>query len=148
MVLYFRKILPVLHKLALLFLACFLALNLAYAQENLHFSVDRPGIADLPSTVPVGYLQMETGIEYYRRENYGTLFLPTMLLRSGITKDIEARLTARYLRIDSLKDGIPAVHEVGLGFDVKAKFIHEKGFLPSAAFVVEYHFVVKVVLHQ
>ena len=70
-----------------------LVISKSLGQENLHFSVDRPGIADLPTTVPVGYLQIESGLEYYKRENFETYFLPTMLLRTGITKDIEARVT-------------------------------------------------------
>ena len=46
----------------------------------------------------------------------------------------------RYLRVDSLTDVKPGSTDFGLAFDVKAKFIHEKGFLPSAALVGGYNF--------
>ena len=117
-----------------------LVISKSLGQENLHFSVDRPVIADLPTTVPVCSLQIESGLEYYKRENFETYFLPTMLLRTGITKDIEARVTTRYLRVDSSNDAHGTKSDVGFSADIKAKFIHEKGFLPSAAIVGGYNF--------
>ncbi len=113
----------------------------ARAQENLHFSVDRPGISDYPTIVPKGWLQVETGIEWYQRDNHRSLLLPTMLFRTAITKRIEARVTNRLLRIDSANEATNHDHYYYYGSaEIKALIIREKGLRPATAVMAGYSF--------
>ena len=81
MKLFYRNILSKLTVVVILIFSCVLTVH---GQDNLHFSVDRPGISDYPTIVPTGYLQIESGLEYYQREDHRALFLPTLLLRTAI----------------------------------------------------------------
>ena len=91
MKLFYRNISSKLTVVVILIFSCVLTVH---GQDNLHFSVDRPGISDYPTIVPTGYLQIESGLEYYQREDHRALFLPTLLLRTAITKGLEVRLTS------------------------------------------------------
>ncbi len=108
------------------------------SSDNLHFSVDRPGISDYPTIVPKGWLQLETGVEYYQRENYRSISLPTVLVRTAITKGIEVRMINRFLRIDSLKENPDDKHYYFGAAEVKAVLIRERGWLPATSLLVGY----------
>lgn len=133
-----------LHRDHLILLAVFLASFLfspnarSQSSDNLHFSVDRPGISDYPTIVPKGWLQLETGVEYYQRENYRSISLPTVLVRTAITKGIEVRMINRYLRIDSLKENPDDKHHYFGAAEVKAVLIRERGWLPATSLLVGY----------
>lgn len=108
------------------------------SQDNLHFSVDRPGISDYPTVVPKGCLQIESGIEYFQREDHRSIFLPTLLLRTAVTKGLEVRLTNRFLRIDSTVENPDDKHYYGAALDIKAILFREHGLIPATSLLVGY----------
>jgi hypothetical protein len=121
-------------------LACLLGIDaLGQQEQNLHFSVDRPGIADLPTTVPAKHLQVETGLEYYRREHTSTYYLPTALLRYGIGRNTEVRVIPRFQRLDSLRtrESKPQWGMNQLSIAFKTVLFKEKGFLPATSLVTD-----------
>jgi hypothetical protein len=103
------------------------------SSDNLHFSVDRPGISDYPTIVPKGWLQLETGVEYYQREDFRSIAMPSLLLRTAVTKGIEVRMINRYLRIDSLKENPDDKHHYFGALEIKAAIVREKGWLPATS---------------
>ncbi len=122
---------------------CYVAMFLlsatnARSQENLHFSVDRPGISDYPTIVPKGWLQLETGLEYYQREDHRSIFLPTLLMRTAITKGIEVRMTNRLLRIDSTKENPDDKYYYYGSAEIKAVLIREKSWIPATSLLLGY----------
>lgn len=110
----------------------------AWAQENLHFSVDRPGISDYPTIVAKGALQVESGFEYFQREDHRSIFLPTILLRSSVNKWLEWRFTNRFLRIDSIADNPDDKYYYFGAIDAKAIMFREKGIRPATSLLVGY----------
>lgn len=108
------------------------------AQDNLHFSVDRPGISDYPTIIPKGNLQIEAGLEYYQREDHRSIFLPTILLRTAITKGVEVRFTNRLVRVDSAVDNPDDKLYYFGALDVKALLIRERGWIPAISALVGY----------
>ncbi|PYM77189.1 MAG: hypothetical protein DME03_06145, partial [Candidatus Rokuibacteriota bacterium] len=72
-----------------------LGASVAAAEENL-IPTDRPSVSTSTVTVPPGALQIESGVEYTRsRLSQGQneqQFLVDVLLRTGITSRLEARL--------------------------------------------------------
>lgn len=110
----------------------------AHSQENLHFTVDRPGISDYPTLVPKGFLQIETGFEYFKRENEQSFFLPTMLLRSSVSSWLELRLTNRYILVDSTGSTKERNNYYYGALEAKVKLIKEKGVIPATALLAGY----------
>ena len=119
------------------FLVLVIAINVR-SQDSLHFSVDRPGISDYPTIVPKGNLQIESGMEYYKREGHRSIFLPTVMLRTAVSKRIEIRITNRLLRVDSAADqGNHDYYYFG-AIDVKALLIREHRMRPATSILVGY----------
>jgi len=110
-----------------------LSTNACSQTDNLHFSVDRPGISDFPTIVPKGNLQVEAGLEYYQREDHRALFLPTLMLRTALTTGVEVRLINRFLRIDSLHENPDDKHYYFGAVEVKGILFREKGWLPATS---------------
>jgi hypothetical protein len=106
--------------------------------DNLHFSVDRPGISDYPTIVPKGWLQLETGLEYYQREAYRSVFMPTLLMRTALTRGIEVRMINRLLRVDSTKENPDDKHYYFGAVELKAVLIRERGWLPATSVLAGY----------
>jgi hypothetical protein len=106
--------------------------------DNLHFSVDRPGISDFPTITPKGHLQIEMGLEYYQREDHRSLFLPTLMLRSAITNWLEVRMVNRFLRIDSVVENPDDKFYYFGAVEAKALLFIEKGWKPASAVLVGY----------
>ncbi len=126
------------RRLTVVVISIFIATMTVHAQENLHFSVDRPGISDYPTVIPKGNLQIESGLEFYQREDYRSIFLPTLMFRTAITKGIEVRLTNRLLRVDSAKDNPDDKYYYFGAVDVKAILVREKGWIPATSLLVGY----------
>jgi hypothetical protein len=106
--------------------------------DSLHFSVDRPGISDYPTIVPKGVLQLESGMEYYQREDHRSIFLPTLMLRTAITKGVEVRMTNRLLLVDSTANSSEREHYYYGSIDLKAKLLRERGARPATSLLVGY----------
>lgn len=67
-------------------------------------TVDRPGFAETPYTVLPKKWQIETGFDYFKRYQNKIYNLPTVLLRTGLTKKSELRVNIREVldeKIDS-----------------------------------------------
>ena len=72
--------------------------HVAFSQESAaltELTVDRPGIADTPFTVPKGMYQFEFGFDYFRRPTGELYNLPTAQFRAGISSQIEVRLASK-----------------------------------------------------
>ncbi len=106
--------------------------------DSLHFSVDRPGISDYPTIVPKSVLQLEMGMEYYQREDHRSIFLPTLMLRTAITKGVEVRMTNRFLRVDSAMNPSEKDYYYYGAIDVKARLLRERGPRPATSLLVGY----------
>lgn len=106
--------------------------------DNLHFSVDRPGISDYPTIVPKGNLQIETGFEYFQREDHRSMLLPQVMLRSAVSRKLEFRLTNRFIRIDSTDVKDHDKYYYNLTIDAKYLLFHEKGVLPATSILAGY----------
>jgi Putative MetA-pathway of phenol degradation len=98
--------------------------SVAVAQEEYRLPTDRPSISTSTITVPPAALQIESGVEYSRsRVSHGQTeqqILTDILLRTGITSRIEARLD-----INPIVWQKDADSNVGLGditFAVKYRF--------------------------
>lgn len=106
--------------------------------NNLHFSVDRPGISDYPTIVPKGNLQIETGFEYFQREDHRSMLLPQLMLRSAVSRKLEFRLTNRFIRVDSTSVKEHDKYYYNLTIDAKYLLFHEKGVLPATSILLGY----------
>src|SRR5690349_10967676 len=73
--------------------------------EEVVFAPDRPGFADSTFTVPVGHAQIELGVRANKGDGSGELIGPSMLLRVGLTRHLEARMQAPDVIISKPDDG-------------------------------------------
>ena len=112
----------------------FLILNLiftaALSQNNLNeLTVDRPGIADTPFTVPQGMYQFEVGFDYFNRSNGIFYNMPTALFRTGITKRIEARIALRQILDHTDGSSFNGISSISAGF--KSHVIKQNRWIPE-----------------
>jgi Putative MetA-pathway of phenol degradation len=121
--------------LFLMFIPLILLAPVASAQEEL--VTDRPDQTESAAVVPVGSVQIETGVLYVNDYYRWTFSLPTALVRVGVTDDLELRFTGEYVHdkyqlanIDYVDQGI-----AGISAGAKIEIIEENGFIPSAAFI-------------
>ncbi len=104
---------------------------------ELEFTVDRPGIADLPYLVGVSSFQIEMGADYLQRGSYSRIQAPAALFRTGISKNAELRIGIRYIVQDSIQDFVPPFNQ-DKGFSpiligLKIPFVKENGWIPEIA---------------
>ena len=80
-------------------LACTFITIVAFSQKTKlnELTVDRPGVAETPFTVPKGMYQFEVGFDYFKRYNGEIYNLPTVLFRTGIIEGAELRLSTKQL---------------------------------------------------
>lgn len=77
----------------LLLLIILIAYSLvAFAQESVEFTADRPGASTGPSVVGRGVIQLEQGIQYDGDGGAGTFTFSNTLLRYGLFPNMELRL--------------------------------------------------------
>jgi hypothetical protein len=115
------------------------------AQPLEQIITDRPDQTESSFTVPPGFLQIETGMVYESdTKNYTllieppvvakkkerTLYLPSVLIRYGLTGSIELRFGGG---LTKQRDAAFTVEPVVAGF--KMKLIDEKKFVPQTAFI-------------
>lgn len=108
---------------------------------DLEFTVDRPGIADLPYLVGVNNFQVEIGADYLQRGSYSRIQAPALLFRTGISKNAEIRMGIRYIVQDSIQDFVPPFEkDKGLSpilIGLKIPFIKENGWIPEIALAAD-----------
>lgn len=111
-------------------------------------SIDRPDQTDSPHVIPVGFFQVETGIQHfwdrYRADSsqysFQSLTYPNLLIRYGIMKDVEIRLEESY-GIERLKSGSNEEDKI-TGFyptllAAKIRLAEQKGLRPNIAVLVK-----------
>src|SRR5882672_7262984 len=81
------------------FLGCTFMITAAFSQKTKlnELTVDRPGVAETPFTVPKGMYQFEVGFDYFKRYNGEIYNLPVVLFRTGISERAELRLSTKQL---------------------------------------------------
>jgi hypothetical protein len=91
---------------------------------------DRPGFSTSPETVPAGRLQIEAGYQFTRDRNVDIHTLPFALLRAGLSKRIELRLSWNGLSWTENRGHFqPDASDMSLG--LKGQFAEQNGLLPS-----------------
>lgn len=102
----------------------------AFSQTYLtELTVDRPGIADTPFTVPKGMYQFEIGFDYYRRPTGEFFNLPVAMFRTGIAKGTEFRLSSRNIVDKSDVKYYQGITPLSLG--IKTGIIKQKKWIPE-----------------
>ncbi len=104
---------------------------------------DRPDLTESSSTVPAGYVQIETGWIFTREDEEGVRQqvheLPGTLVRIGLVDWLELRTAwGGYIRED-VRVGPLQMEAQGVGdaeLGTKIRLLHEKGALPEVAFLV------------
>jgi hypothetical protein len=107
------------------------------AQTAGELVTDRPDQTESAAVVPVGYVQIETGVLYVNDYYRWTFSYPTTLVRVGITDDVELRFTGEYVH-DRYQLGFTDYVDQGLGgVTAGAKFgiARESGLIPATAFI-------------
>jgi len=103
------------------------------AQSADPISADRPGLADSSTVIAKGALQLESGVEWDKRESEISAFVP-LLFRVGVSKWLEARVEGSAFDADEAgghwQNGIGA-WSVG----AKAVLFHDKGRRPQAGII-------------
>lgn len=98
--------------------------------ENL--SIDRPDVSNLPATVRPGHYQVELGFEGDKNNDVNELYLPILMLRTGIGKKTELRVGFNYSRLDSVYEH-NYDHLSATSLAIKHRVVEEKGWRPSIA---------------
>ncbi len=91
-------------RLKILWFFCFLLISInvfAQKKDTIHlpedfFTVDRPGLADLPYTIQKGNYQFEIGFDYIFRGNNRIWQTPNFLLRTGLSKNLEIHFGTKH----------------------------------------------------
>jgi len=126
------------HAKLTLFLS--LLLTTAFAQEHQQFeplSIDRPDVSNLPTTVLPGQYQLEIGAEWAKGRLSKEFYIPNAVLRTGINKRSELRLSFNQFFLDSLATG-PNDNVLFLSVGGKYRFLEEDGFRPAIAIQPEF----------
>lgn len=121
----------------------FLTLTIAFravAQEQEKFeplSIDRPDVSNLPTTVLPGQFQFELGPEFAKGPLSKEFYIPNVVMRTGINKKSELRVSFNQLLLDSLRTGLgDNVLFVSIGG--KYRFVEEDGARPAIAIQPEF----------
>ncbi|TWO33878.1 transporter [Seonamhaeicola sediminis] len=104
---------------------------------------DRPDATESPNTVPVGYIQVETGAFYesFKEDNskFENFTLNTTLIRIGLIDNLELRLgwdfnesttTISNMKLDNIMSGFSP-----LLFGAKVNIANEKGCFPEIGLI-------------
>lgn len=92
-------------------------------------TVDRPGIADMPFTVAPKTYQLETGFEYYAKTNGSVMFLPVTMLRTGLSKAAELRVSVKNIQERRGGNDIRGISPLTIG--IKTHIIEQRGWIPE-----------------
>lgn len=107
----------------------------AYGQDDLNeLTVDRPGVADTPYTVPVGEWQAEIGFDYFSRFNGDHFHLPAALIRTGISRRSEIRFSTVHVIDKAELKGFQGVSPMLIG--LKMHIIEKKKWIPETDLMV------------
>ncbi len=109
---------------------------LAQEQDRLNeLTVDRPGIAEAPFTVSPGMYQLETGFDYYKRTSGEIYFLPVSLLRVGLSKNTELRISVKNILDKTSSQKLKGFSPLTIG--IKTHIIEQRGWIPETDILVD-----------
>jgi hypothetical protein len=113
---------------------------------------DRPDQTESAETVPVGTLQIETGVLYEKLpptdpliKSIGNMGFATTLLRAGLFEQMELRLMGQYSQQQIQRITGQTISQSGLSdiaIGVKIKISEEKGWLPDLALNLHSHLMI------
>ena len=104
------------------------------AQDLEPIQTDRPDFTESAYTVPLGYVQLESGLMRIKLKTDSYLNLhPTLLLKYGLTSNFELRLATDLVTYES--NGIKETQFLPLAIGVKIGISEEKGIIPKTAFI-------------
>lgn len=112
-------------------------------EEEDEIATDRPDFTESSSSVPVGWIQLETGYTYIRdREERSSLHahsFPEALLRIGLTDWLELRMGQNFSSESSVEDGVASSHRGAqdLYLGVKLFLAEQKKVLPELSLVLQ-----------
>lgn len=124
-----------------LFLSIFLVAYslVAFAQENVEFTADRPGASTGPSVVGQGVIQLEQGAQYDGDGGTGTFTFSNTLVRYGLFPNMELRLSGDgflYQEEGSAQGFKPAFSGISLG--TKIKCFEGHGAIPAVSVLADF----------
>lgn len=121
----------------LLLLSCLILLGkVGLSQDVLtELTVDRPGFAETPYTVAPRAFQIETGFDYFKRYGNKIYNLPTVLLRSGLSKKSELRVNFREIIDEKVDSKAIAVAPLTVG--LKRHIIQQHKGIPEVDILVD-----------
>ena len=111
----------------------------AYAQENVEFTADRPGASTGPSVVGQGVIQLEQGIQYDGDGGAGTFTFSNTLLRYGLFPNMEIRLGGDGFlcqEVGAAQGFKPAFS--GLSIGTKIKCFEGQGAVPAMSVLADF----------
>ena len=124
-----------------LFLSIFLVAYslVAFAQENVEFTADRPGASTGPSVVGQGVIQLEQGVQYDGDEGAGTFTFSNTLLRYGLFPNMELRLGGDgfLYQEDGANQGFKPAFS-GLSIGTKIKCFEGQGAVPAVSVLADF----------
>lgn len=107
--------------------------------NDIPFNTDRPDQSNTPWIVPVGALQLETGImmekNFSRGKRVTNYSINNTLLKYGLNEFCEIRLKAEYLNTHNHITGYNINGFNALAVGLKIKLANGKGLKPQAAFL-------------
>jgi hypothetical protein len=97
-------------------------------------ATDRPDQTECPFIVPKGYIQAEHGFTYEKMDKSSkTLSYPALLLKYGISDNVELRLITDMMSVQEAIKPIRGFTPITIGF--KTKLAEENGLLPKISFI-------------
>lgn len=111
----------------------------AFAQESVEFTADRPGASTGPSVVGQGVIQLEQGIQYDGDGGAGTFTFSNTLLRYGLFPNMELRLggDAFLYQEDGAAQGFKPAFS-GLSVGTKIKCFEGQGAVPAVSVLADF----------
>ena len=121
-------------KKALLFcLAVVFKISL-FAQDLPPIQTDRPDQTEAATITPVGYIQLESGLNYEQNDaSTKTIVYPTLLAKYGVNERFEWRLIFNYNSVET--GGVKTAGVLPLTAGFKVALWEQHGIIPKASFI-------------
>ena len=124
---------PMARQFIFLFCFFFLILSCVFAQETGRMETDRPDQTESPFIIKKGYVQLESGFNKNYISSVKEYFLPTTLIKLGLSKKFEFR----YLSVLNVSSQKIRFKNEAIG--LKIFLFEEKGILPKTSLIAHYH---------
>lgn len=124
------------YKIKMFVFILFLLMNFQYfsfSQEIGRMETDRPDQTECPFIVKKGYFQLESGFNKNYISYNSEFYLPTSLLKYGISKKIEFR----HLSVVNISDQNFRFRNEAVG--LKILLFEKTGILPKTSLIAHYH---------